>query len=181
MSDEGARVAEEAAIVAAGLPRPVVESLARALQGAGDQDPAYVRQLALQVTPQPHFRALIGHFVDAWQQHAPHVRAEAAALALLAAADATEHCRRELSVDLVWTGPDVADIPLRRTDQALLQVIDAAQRSLLIVSFAVYRIPAVAQAIVRAAGRGVAVTICLEAPEPSGQRMGYDTVQALGP
>jgi phosphatidylserine/phosphatidylglycerophosphate/cardiolipin synthase-like enzyme len=69
---------------------------------------------------------------------------------------------------------------MRRTDQALLQVINSAKQSLLIVSFAVYKIPAIATAIVNSARRGVAIRICVEAPEPSGQKMAYDTIRALG-
>jgi phosphatidylserine/phosphatidylglycerophosphate/cardiolipin synthase-like enzyme len=69
---------------------------------------------------------------------------------------------------------------MRRTDQALLQVINSATQSLLIVSFAVYKIPQIAAALVQAAGRGVTIDICVEAPEPSGQKMAHDTIKALG-
>ena len=89
--------------------------------------------------------------------------------------------RESQAVELVWTGPLVSGATMRRTDQALLEVINNAQQSLLIVSFAVYKIPAIATAIVHAAGRGVAIRICVEAPEPSGQKMAYDTIKALGP
>jgi len=178
---ELARLADEAAALAAALPPAVLRGLAEALMQTAGEDAAYLRHQALQVTPHPHFRALLGEFLDAWQRGAPRAGVEACAAALLAALAATARARQEQSVELVWTGPDVAGMPLRRTDQALLEVIDTAQRSLLIVSFAVYKVPAVAEAIVRAAVRGVAVSICLEAPEPSDQRMGYDTIQALGP
>lgn len=70
---------------------------------------------------------------------------------------------------------------MRRTEQALLQVIDAAQHELLIVSFAVYKIDAIIAALIRAFERGVRLRICVEAPEPSGQRMANDTISALGP
>ena len=49
-----------------------------------------------------------------------------------------------------------------------------------VLTFAVYRIPAITQALVRAYERDVVLRICVEAPEPSGQRMAYDTIQALG-
>lgn len=44
---------------------------------------------------------------------------------------------------------------LRRTDQALLEVIQAAQHEILIVSFAVYMVPIIAAAI-EVAGKGAA-------------------------
>ena len=108
------------------------------------------------------------------------VKAESVALALCAAADTAQHYRKAQSVDLIWTGPGVLEVPLRRTDQALLEVIDAARHWLLVVSFAVYKIPAITEALIRAFERGVRLRICIEAPEPSGQRMAYDTIQALG-
>ena len=48
------------------------------------------------------------------------------ALALSAAAQAVEAERCQERLELVWTGPDSRLIPLRRTDQALLQLIDGA-------------------------------------------------------
>jgi phosphatidylserine/phosphatidylglycerophosphate/cardiolipin synthase-like enzyme len=109
----------------------------------------------------------------------PTVSPESVALALVTAL-ATEQYAREQTVELVWTGPDVRAIPLRRTDQALLQVVEQAQQALLIVSFAVYRIPLISQAIVDAAGRGARVRICLESSESGDQRVTYDTIKALG-
>jgi phosphatidylserine/phosphatidylglycerophosphate/cardiolipin synthase-like enzyme len=84
------------------------------------------------------------------------------------------------SVELVWTGPDAMGMALRRTDQALLELVDASQRSLLIVSFVVYRVQAIVQALVRAMERGVLVHIYVDAPEPSHRRVAYDTIRALG-
>jgi phosphatidylserine/phosphatidylglycerophosphate/cardiolipin synthase-like enzyme len=154
--------------------------LARTIESCNPQDWKYTRLQILQITPQPRFRALIGEFLDAWHEHASEVTPQSAALALLTASMTTQQYQEQQFVELVWTGPESMGISLRRTDQALLQVIDAARHSLLIVSFAVYRIPAITQALVRAVERGVRLRICVEAPEPSGQRMAYDTIQALG-
>ena len=52
--------------------------------------------------------------------------------------------REEERVSLVWTGPHVDGPALRRTDQALQEVIGAARQELLLVSFAVYRVPHIA-------------------------------------
>ena len=70
---------------------------------------------------------------------------------------------------------------MRRTEEALLDVIRAGQRDLLVISFAVYKVPTIAQALVDAFERGVRLRICVEAPEPGDQRMAYDTIAALGP
>ena len=102
------------------------------------------------------------------------------ALGLLAAAQVEEHHRYHQRLELVWTGPDSQIIPLRRTDQALLQLIHSAQKTLHIVSFAVYRAEAITRALVEAAERGVSVAIYLETPDASERRITYDTIRALG-
>ena len=60
---------------------------------------------------------------------APEVSPQSVALALLAAANVEETHRCNEAIDLVWTGPDSHVIPLRRTDQALLQLINEATTS----------------------------------------------------
>jgi phosphatidylserine/phosphatidylglycerophosphate/cardiolipin synthase-like enzyme len=135
---------------------------------------------ALEVTAEPRFRSVADGFVEAWRLHAPYVGSESVALALVSASTAADRCRHEQSVDLVWTGPDIQAIPMRRTDQVLLEVIESARRSLLIVSFAVYRIPAISRAIVQAANRGVLVKICVEWSDSDTSDTGYDTIRGLG-
>src|SRR5437868_15426081 len=46
--------------------------------------------------------------------------------------------RSSSTAELLWTGPTASDVPLRRTDQVLLQLIDGAKLELLIVSFVAY-------------------------------------------
>lgn len=173
-------IAGHAAKLAADLPVSVVQDLAHALASLDAQDWAVIRLRLLSRVPQPRFHGLIDEFLAGWQARAPEVSPQSVALALLAASAAVEYTRREQTVELVWTGPDTPSIPMRRTDQALLQVIDAAQRELLVVSFAVYQIDAVVQALIEAGRRGVRLRICLEAPEPGGQTLAYDTIRALG-
>ena len=52
-------------------------------------------------------------------------------------------------------------MPMRQTEQALLQVIDAARKRLTLVSYAVYNIPRICEALVRAADRGVAINVII--------------------
>lgn len=163
------------------LPAGTSLALAQAIVGHTSQDWSGLRLRLGQIVPQPHLRSVLLDMLAAWQQAAPMLPAAEVALMLQTAAATTRSMRQSLKVELVWTGPLVPGPAMRRTDQALLQVIDAAQESLLIVSFAVYKIPAIAAAIVRAAARSVTIRICVEAPEPSGQKMAHDTVKALGP
>ncbi|MCW5854264.1 MAG: DISARM system phospholipase D-like protein DrmC, partial [Anaerolineae bacterium] len=161
------------------LPAGVVTALAAALETA-PPNPQHARYHLLQVTPTPQFRAMIEELVTAWQQHAPNMSSQSVALALRAGQVALQEERERVHLDLTWTGPSVLGVPLRRTDQALLEVIQAARSTLLIVSFAVYKIQAITSAIIEATAHGVAVRICIEAPEVN-DRMGFDTAQALGP
>jgi phosphatidylserine/phosphatidylglycerophosphate/cardiolipin synthase-like enzyme len=101
-------------------------------------------------------------------------------LALLSATRAEEYDRQAQRVELVWTGPESRAIAVRRTEQALLQVINGARQRLLIVSFVVYDIDEIAQALLRSARRRVSLTICLETPDASAGRVAYNTLRALG-
>jgi phosphatidylserine/phosphatidylglycerophosphate/cardiolipin synthase-like enzyme len=101
-------------------------------------------------------------------------------VALQSAALSEQTHRDSQSVELVWTGPDTEDAPFRRTEQAILQVLDAAQKRITLVSFAVYRIPNVGKALVRAAKRGVRIAVIVETPDKIEGQGEYSTIQALG-
>jgi phosphatidylserine/phosphatidylglycerophosphate/cardiolipin synthase-like enzyme len=162
------------------LPAGTLQTLTTAIDDCPAQEWGQLRLQASQVVPQPHLRSLVLDMLSAWQQQTPAVQPSDIALMLRTAAATAQSVRAAQTVELVWTGPLVAGPAMRRTDQALLQIINAAQQSLLIVSFAVYKISAIAAAIVRAGERGVAIRICVEAPEPSGQKMAHETIKALG-
>jgi len=119
-------------------------------------------------------------FLKAWKSESPNAGKEAAVAALLTAARAAEAFRDRQHVELVWTGPPTARLPVRRTEQAVQQVINSARRNLLVVSYAVYRIPRIREAIMRAAARGVTVQIVVETPEPGRAEDAYNTLLALG-
>jgi cardiolipin synthase A/B len=89
-----------------------------------------------QAVPGPHQRALVVDFLDLWSKEAPEVLPRSVAVALLTASESERRRREGQSVELVWTGPEVGLVPLRRTEQVVLQVIDSASRRLLVVSYA---------------------------------------------
>jgi phosphatidylserine/phosphatidylglycerophosphate/cardiolipin synthase-like enzyme len=104
-----------------------------------------------------------------------------AALALaLAAAREREHAARQQRVSIVWTGPETDAVPVRRTDQALLELIARANRRLIVVSFAVYKVREVAAALIAAAQRGCDVSVVLESEAESGGKVNYEMAAALG-
>jgi len=174
-------IANQAVQIALELPASLIQTLAQAIATSDVVDWGYTRQRLLELTPQPRLRALVAKLLDAWQRHAADQSPQSVALALVTATTTAQHCREAQVVELIWTGPGAMEVPLRRTDQVLLEVINAAHKSLLVVSFAVYKIPAITAALVDAFERGVDLHICVEAPEPSGERIAYNTIQALGP
>ena len=166
--------------IANNVPLHLVKAMSVDIEGMSTDNWFYARNQVAQSMPQPNLRVQVGQLLDTWHRECPDLTPQSVALALLAAAQAAEQRRRSQSTSLVWTGPTSQGPALRRTDQALLQVINAAQQRLLVVSFAVYKIANIRKALVKAAERGVNIKICVEAPEPSEGKMTYDTIKALG-
>jgi phosphatidylserine/phosphatidylglycerophosphate/cardiolipin synthase-like enzyme len=167
---------------AAELPPPVIDLLVDALRrlrpGETSWPPA--RTEILQAIPHPHYRSLAATLVDAWCSSGRQFGGDAVALALSTAAACEKARREEQTIEVVWTGPDTEAIPVRHTEQVLLQMIEAARERFMLVSYAVFKIPRICQALVEAADRGVALTIILETPELCEGEEAYSTIRALG-
>lgn len=87
--------------------------------------------------------------------------------------------RKREKVDLVWTGPDLKQFPVRRSEQVLLDVINAANDSLFIVSFVLVNIPLIEEAISRAVDRGVDVRMLIESEDKENSDDFRETVMRL--
>ena len=174
-------IAEEASRLAKVLPPSVVEAVVTRLETGGGSDGGSLRGRVAQAVPSPHHRSLVVAFLDRWRSEAGGVPPQSVAVALLTASEAEKGHREGQSVELVWTGPEAGSGPVRRTEQAILQVIDSAHRRVLVVSYAVYNIPRICDALVRAADRGVSLTVVVETPNLQEGRRAYDTLKALGP
>jgi phosphatidylserine/phosphatidylglycerophosphate/cardiolipin synthase-like enzyme len=168
-------IAEAATRLASQTPAAYVEALAAAVQAG----PASKAQ-AVQGIPHLHYRGLASDFVDLWLCRASAVSPEAVALSLRTALHAERVHRESQTVELVWTGPTSEAVPFRRTEQAILQVLDSARERITLVSYAVYRIPNVCEALVRAAGRGVRISVIVETPDKLEGEGEYSTLRALG-
>jgi phosphatidylserine/phosphatidylglycerophosphate/cardiolipin synthase-like enzyme len=90
-----------------------------------------------------------------------------------------EQQRQQSAIELVWTGPDSQVIPVRQTEQVLLDLIRCARKRLLVVSYAVYRIPNIRDALVTAIHRGVRVQIVVDVINPA-EISGYNPLIAIG-
>ena len=174
-------IAVEAELLSKSLPFSLMQNLGSSVCACDPSDWSTCRAGIVHRIPQPHYRNLATRFLDAWRCHASDVAPDVVGMALLTAAHAQKSHREHQSVEPVWTGPEVGVIPLRRTEQALLQVIDSATKRITVVSYAVYNIPRICEALVRAADRGCAINVVVETPDRLETQNTYNTLAALGP
>ena len=180
MSHEHHRVGAAAGRLADRLPHSVMIALSGAVALHGGADRPFARQAILQSLPTPDFREATADFLDLWHSCAGGVGAEAVAVALVTAAECVHASRHEETVEVVWTGPEPAETRFRQTEQAILEVVDSATRRLTVVSYAVYRIPRIREALIAAASRGVGIRLIVETPNRIEGQGEYDCLSALG-
>ena len=118
------------------------------------------------VVSTPAAAGVVDQLVDAWR--ATTVSAEELALMLLAAVHVLIKAANQQSTELVWTGPTTPFVSARRTEQALLQVINAAERTLFITSFVAYDVSSIVKALNAASERGVLISMLLELSQDHG-------------
>lgn len=151
-----------------------VRTIATALRGLAEpSDAPNVNTLV----DTPAARAAVGRVLAAW---AP-VKASGDEVAgmLLGASEARLRVERELSVELVWTGPTTRFVPTRRTEQVLLDLIASATKDFFLVSFVAYDVASVIAALNDAASRGVRLRILLETSTSHGGTLNYDPAAAM--
>ena len=161
------------------LPVAMVDLVAAAIAGSAPGQWADLRHQAQRAVPHPGYRGAVGQMIDRWRAEAPALAPASVALALQATACAVAHARHLQTIEVVWTGPE-STLPLRRTAQALQEVINEARRELLVVSYAVYDIPEIGQALAHAVGRGVRLRLVVESAEAAGGHMAYNQLAAFG-
>ena len=127
----------------------------------------------------PKFRRPVAELLDLWSKENPDWNSSALATALMSSTYSVRQSRQEVDVELVWTGPEVTTIPLRRTDRVLLQLIKEAREEITLISFAVYKIPEIAQALQGALNRGVKVRLIAEDSEVA-DKIPFGIKEALG-
>jgi phosphatidylserine/phosphatidylglycerophosphate/cardiolipin synthase-like enzyme len=163
------------------LPSATIDKLIDLLDNITDvMDWSNLRIRLYSIFPQPEVRILLDELITNWQTYMPNLSAQAIAFAFQSATKVEEYHRKREQLELVWTGPIIHEINLRRTDEALLEVIESATKTLYIVSFAVYKARHIRDALHEAIERGVTVHICLETPESSNSKINYSTHKALG-
>ncbi|PTL78076.1 DISARM system phospholipase D-like protein DrmC [Vitiosangium sp. GDMCC 1.1324] len=125
----------------------------------------------------PAARAAVARVVAAWGQE--QASGDEVAGMLLGASEARLRVERELSVELVWTGPTTRFVPTRRTEQVLLDLIASATTDLFLVSFVAYDVHSVVTAMNEAASRGVRLRVLIEASKEHGGTLDKDLVPKM--
>lgn len=126
------------------------------------------------VVSTPAAAGLVDQLINAWQ--ATSVSAEELALMLLAAGHVFTKAAKQHSTELVWTGPTTPFVSTRRTEQALLQVINAAEQTLFITSFVAYDVSTIVKALNAANDRGVVISMLLELSQGHGGSITFDAI-----
>lgn len=178
MDDGQIKLAQAACRVASEVPMSTLQLVCQRITAALTL--AAARHTLGQLT-HAHYRAVVMEYLDACMRVVPTPAPATVGLALLTAACSAKSHRDEQAVELVWTGPDTDAVPFRRTEQAILQVLDSAMQRITLVSYAVYKVPNICESLIRAARRGVKLTVVLETPDLLEGQNEYNTLQALGP
>lgn len=117
---------------------------------------------------------VVDQLIDAWRSTS--VSADELALMLIAAAHVFDKAVNQQSIELVWTGPTTPFVSARQTEQALLQVINAAKQTLFITSFVAYDVSTIVKALTGASDRGVVISMLLELSQDHGGSITFDAI-----
>ena len=170
-------IIEAALKLAAKLPGDVIDQAAQIISA---HEPTEARSRLADSIPHAHYRSLCLGFFQDWRAKASVVSPSEVAIALRTAACSQRSREADPSVEIVCTGPRCENVSFRHTEQAILQVLNSAQSRILLVSYAVYAIPNIQDAVVRAAKRGVRITVVVETTDKLDVQNEFSTLNALG-
>lgn len=159
-------------------PPEIVRSIIAGLTGWDNTNAELSKAKSLSTINNPEIKIGLKKIIDTWQKYYPDMQGISLAISMNSCM-ATKQNNLPSPIEFVWTGPQTAKVPARRTDQALLQLIGDAKKTLLIVSFAVYKADSIIAAISDAIKRGVRVQICLEDADESNGKVTYSGAKAF--
>jgi cardiolipin synthase len=92
------------------------------------------------------------------------------------------HWHDQQQIELLWSGPSPANqIPARRIDQALYDLIANAKHEILLVTFAAVKIQRLSGELLKAKERGVHTKLILEFEASSEGQLSFDALKAFPP
>lgn len=86
---------------------------------------------------------------------------------------------RNGSIELVWSGPSTGMVPVRHTEQVLLEIIQSARKRLFLVSFVAYEVESIIRALNDAASRQVKIDVLLESSKEHGGQINFDSIKMM--
>ncbi len=125
----------------------------------------------------PGARAAVDRLLEAWK--GTSASGDEVAGMLVGAAEARDRVERDFTVELVWTGPTTRFVPTRRTEQVLLDLIRSADSELFLVSFVLFDVATVIDAMNEAGARGVRLRVLLEASSSHGGSLKFDPAATM--
>jgi phosphatidylserine/phosphatidylglycerophosphate/cardiolipin synthase-like enzyme len=159
-------------------PSELVQMVIKNLDNCDEVPTSLQKTKVISCIQSPNVRADLSNLITLWEKDFPEVKASSISLAMRSVL-VSKAKSDSPSFELIWTGPENITTTFRRTDQALLELIQGAQKSLLIVSFAVYKAQPIIKAIENAIQRNVKVVICLEDSEASQGKVSYSGINAF--
>jgi phosphatidylserine/phosphatidylglycerophosphate/cardiolipin synthase-like enzyme len=180
MAGSTAELLHRIAGAARAVPRPILEQFCEQLEELIPGPSVAAMGAIVRTVSQQAARDVLAELIVCWRRSVPMARPDQLAWALRAASITDEARVTSQSVEVVWTGPVASQVALRRTEQALLEVIQGARRSLILVTFAAYKVPQISEALLAAAQRGVELAFVAESPDASGGKVSFAGFQALG-
>lgn len=120
--------------VSVGLDSAILESFADSLEKLPAQPGTELVDGLTSPVAQPEARAALICLVNYWRTEVPKVMPHELAWALRAGNSTDNFHRARQSLESVWTGPASKESAFRRTDQALLALIQPAKTSIMIVT-----------------------------------------------
>jgi cardiolipin synthase len=128
----------------------------------------------LGIVGTPTAITVLDHLINAWRE--TEISPEELASMLLIGSYVITKKSNIQSAELVWTGPTTPFVSARRTEQALLQVINNAEKTLFITSFVAYDVSNIVKALNSAGDRGVNISMLLELSQDEGGSITFDAI-----
>lgn len=129
--------------------------------------------------PNLKFRRTVNNLLNQWHLESNHQNYSDLAIALESMAYSVNKKNQSQQIELVWTAPENSGLPVRQTAQVLLELINNTKKDLIIISFAVYKIPEIQSALMEALKRGINLTLIVETPESGAGKIPFGIKNAL--
>jgi phosphatidylserine/phosphatidylglycerophosphate/cardiolipin synthase-like enzyme len=170
-------VVDAAVMFAEHVPAHLVELGAASVEASPVWSPEAASRL-VEASPAAEYQQHARRLCLAWAKE-PQLPGSAVSAALRAAARAVESCMAASRVSLVWTGPPTRAVGLRSTRAVIETLVSNATTSLVLMSFASYKVDDVADSLSAACDRGVDVALILETRDDSGGDLTVDAAHAF--